>query len=186
MSRWSLAAGILVAAAIPALVLTLLLTEERDPSPAETGENGSSARETKAVSGPGAGSQEKPPTRTRFVLLAGRCVTVELALSRAERVQGLSGRPALPADTGMLFVYDSEGYPSIWMKEMNFPIDILWLSAERRVVDRQLSVSPDTYPRSFSPARPARYVLELPAGFAAEHKVEIGEAAVFRAEGCSS
>ncbi len=186
MSRWTLAAWIIVAAAIPALVWPLLLTEKQASPPAEPGENGSSAREIEATSEPGEGSREKPAARTRSVSLAGRCVTVELALSRAERAQGLSGRSTLPADAGMLFVYDSEGYPGIWMKEMDFPIDILWLSAERRVVDKQLSVSPDTYPRSFTPARPARYVLELPAGFAAEHKVPLGQAVEFRAADCPS
>ena len=61
------------------------------------------------------------------------------------------------------------------MKDMKFPIDMLWLSGTRRVVYMAQNVSPDTYPEVFAPTRPARYVLELPAGYAKAYTVGVGD-----------
>jgi len=75
----------------------------------------------------------------------------------------------------MLFVFPEDGKYAFWMKDMRFSIDILWLSADGRVVYMALNVSPDTYPQVFRPDVPARYVLELPAGYAKAHAVRIGD-----------
>jgi uncharacterized membrane protein (UPF0127 family) len=61
------------------------------------------------------------------------------------------------------------------MKDMRFPIDMLWLDANGRVVTLRGSVSPDTYPAVFSATEPARFVLELPAGYADRHSISLGE-----------
>ncbi len=61
------------------------------------------------------------------------------------------------------------------MKDMRFSIDILWLSADGVVVHMAQNVSPSTYPQSFVPTKPARYVLEVLAGYAMEHGVAIGD-----------
>ncbi|MDO8575927.1 MAG: DUF192 domain-containing protein, partial [bacterium] len=81
----------------------------------------------------------------------------------------------LAADEGMLFVSPEDGGHAFWMKDMLFPIDILWISADGRVVYMAENVSPDTYPQSFRPDAPARYVLELPAGYAGAHGVSVGD-----------
>lgn len=51
-----------------------------------------------------------------------------------------------------------------WMKDMKFPIDMLWLDNQYRVVSSEENVSPDTYPKVFFPSAPSRYVIELSAG----------------------
>ena len=63
----------------------------------------------------------------------------------------------------------------MWMKDMQFPIDILWLDAEYKIVFIKHVSTPETYPESFYSDVPARYVLELPAGFAREHDFKIGD-----------
>lgn len=81
-------------------------------------------------------------------------------------IKGLSGRQSLGQNQGMLFVFDKPEVQCFWMKDMNFPLDILWLDADQKVVTIKANVSPDTFPDSFCPTQPAQYVLEVNAGLA--------------------
>ena len=102
-------------------------------------------------------------------------ISVDLAITKEEQIKGLSGRKALPSGTGMLFIYNQPRKVSIWMKDMNFPIDIIWIDDKKQVSYFKKSVSPDTYPESFAPNVPVRYVLEVPAGFVEENYIQIGD-----------
>ncbi|MEK7552987.1 MAG: DUF192 domain-containing protein [Patescibacteria group bacterium] len=104
---------------------------------------------------------------------------LEIADDEAERVRGLSGRASLPADHGLLFIFDQPTRPGFWMKEMNFPIDIIWLDENRRVLALNELVSPASYPQTFFPPAPIKYVLEVNAGWAQRNKLKIGERADF-------
>ena len=109
------------------------------------------------------------------VQLAGKTIRVTVADTPELRAKGLGGREGLAQDEGMLFIFDSDAKYQFWMKDMRFPIDILWIFASGQVVDIRESVSPSTYPAVFAPNSPARYVLELPAGFVKENDVVAGE-----------
>ncbi len=98
------------------------------------------------------------------VTVAGETITVEIADTPAERRLGLSGRPILPADHGLLFIFDEPGYHSFWMKDMNFPIDILWLNDNFEIVDAWRNAAPASYPESRAPRSKAKYVLETNPG----------------------
>lgn len=104
----------------------------------------------------------------KSVEIDGKFIKAEVADSPAERTKGLGGRQCIGEDQGMLFVFDQEGQYGFWMKDMKFPIDIIWLDTNHHVVKIQSGVQPDTYPEVFKNDKPARYVLELPAGKAAE------------------
>ncbi|MEK7505558.1 MAG: DUF192 domain-containing protein [Patescibacteria group bacterium] len=91
-----------------------------------------------------------------------------------ERERGLSGRTGLSTQGGMLFIFPEDGKHSIWMKSMSFPIDIIWLNKDFRVVDSAEKVTPETYPASFASRWPARFVLEVPPGFIDSHYIVIG------------
>lgn len=104
---------------------------------------------------------------TRTVKAGGVHVDVEIAAISQDRIQGLSGRNCLELGSGMLFTYGLSGDYCFWMKDMKFAIDIVWLDDEGVVVTVKDNVSPETYPDSFCPSRPAQYVLEVPAGYAA-------------------
>jgi hypothetical protein len=109
------------------------------------------------------------------VHIGASTVEVEIASTQAQFKKGLSGRGSLAAGHGMLFVFDKEGNWGMWMKGMQFPLDIIWANASGTIVTIEHSVSPDTYPTIFYPAQPtALYVLEVPAGFAAEQGVVEG------------
>ncbi len=96
----------------------------------------------------------------------GFAVTAELAITDEERQQGLMFREKLNPDQGMLFVFEEEGIHPFWMKNMRFPIDILWLDAQKRIVHLESNVPPcpsDPCP-SYGPGSAAMYVLELQGG----------------------
>ena len=90
-------------------------------------------------------------------------IKVGIAGTNAERVRGLSGRSQLASGNGLLFVFPASATYGFWMKEMNFSIDIVWISEDLRIVHIAADVSPGTYPKVFTPPLPARYVLEMPA-----------------------
>jgi len=109
------------------------------------------------------------------VQVGGKTVRVTVADTPETRQKGLGGRNGLAPDEGMLFIFPQDGKYGFWMKDMKFPIDMLWLSGTRRVVYMAQNVSPDTYPEVFAPTTPARYVLELPAGYAKAYTVGVGD-----------
>ena len=95
---------------------------------------------------------------------------VELSVTPDERIRGLSGRASLGTGTGMLFIFEVESRLRFWMREMEFPLDMVWIGAECQVVDISVNVPPpdpgtslDDLPR-YSPRTPARYVLEINGG----------------------
>jgi uncharacterized protein len=111
---------------------------------------------------------------TNTITIDDVSVRVEIVDTDSERAQGLSGKTGLAPDEGMLFVFEEDGQYGFWMHDMLFPIDIIWIASDGSVVHVEKSLSPDTYPRTFTPPLPARYVLEVAAGFATEHEIEVG------------
>ena len=105
------------------------------------------------------------PTFTDVELRGGKIV-VELATTKTKREQGLSGRKEVAQGSGMLFVFDEPGKHSVWMKDMGFGLDIVWLNEEKRIVDFKTDVVPcaSDLCESLTPSDPAKYVLELPTG----------------------
>lgn len=112
----------------------------------------------------------------RDITVGGSVIHAEVVSSEASREQGLSGTSGLAQDAGMLFVFERDGLWGIWMKDMNYSIDILWLDAQGAIITVAPDASPDTYPHVFYPAKPARYVIELPAGWIAAHNITVGTA----------
>jgi len=109
------------------------------------------------------------------VQLDGQTIQVTIANTQASRAQGLGGRTGLANDEGMLFVFAQDGVYPFWMKDMLFSIDIIWLSDSGAVIYIAPDISPTTYPATFGPREPARYVIELLAGWASAHNVKIGD-----------
>lgn len=87
-----------------------------------------------------------------------------VARTEAARQRGLSGTASLAPDQAMLFVFDRSDTWGIWMKDMQYPIDVVWLNEQKQVVYSVSNMQPDSYPMIFQPKQPARYVIELPAG----------------------
>lgn len=118
------------------------------------------------------------------VRLGSTVFDARLADTPAKRERGLSGTTHLKADEAMLFVFDHDDKWALWMKGMNYPIDIVWLDHTKTVVQMARSVQPSTYPRQkFASTVPTRYVIELPAGSVDRSLVTIGSKAVFAVRG---
>jgi uncharacterized protein len=118
------------------------------------------------------------PENITHVTLAGQKIKVDLAISPEAQIKGLSGRDGLAEGEGMLFIFNDTGAHFFWMKDMKFAIDILWLNEETKVVHIKESVTPESYPETFGSDEPAKYVLELPAGFTAKYGIKEGDQAV--------
>jgi len=111
---------------------------------------------------------------TRLIKINDATITVEVVDTDETRRLGLSGRTELKEGTGMLFIFDRPAIYAFWMKDMRFPIDIIWIDENFVVVDIDKEVSPDTFPQSFSPEQAVQYVLELPAGSADKYRIDLG------------
>ncbi len=100
---------------------------------------------------------------------------VEIADSRQERVRGLSGHAPLGPEEGMLFLFEEKKVAGIWMKDMLFSIDLIWLDGDL-VVDLDSNLHPEE-PAStiYTPSVPVDRVLEVSAGFIEEHGVIVGD-----------
>lgn len=120
-------------------------------------------------------SGDRRITTERTIQTGGARLLVAIADTPQEREQGLSGTTELDEGEGMLFIFDRDGQHSFWMRDMSYSIDILWISAQKRVVYIEKDVSPDTFPDAFTPPTSARYVLEVPAGFSDAHGLGVGD-----------
>jgi len=116
---------------------------------------------------------------TKSIRLAGVILKTELAITDASRALGLSGRAELREDESLLFVFDFPGRYSFWMKDMNFPIDIIWIDENLRVVYIKKNARPESYPESFTPDQDAKYVLEVVAGFSDKYGLKEGDRVEF-------
>lgn len=99
---------------------------------------------------------------------------VSVVRNEEELRRGLSGQSSLGPTDGMLFVFPNDDYHGIWMKDMNFLIDIVWIDKDRKVVHIEESVRPDTYPNIFEPTVPARFVIEANAHYMSSFNVHVG------------
>lgn len=104
----------------------------------------------------------------KMIYLSREKISAEVADSADEQQRGLSDRACIGANQGMLFEFPRPGYYNFWMKDMQFPIDIVWMDDKKRVVEVAAKVQPSTFPDTFAATESSQYVLELAAGRAAE------------------
>lgn len=104
-----------------------------------------------------------------------------LANTEADRVQGLSGVDKLSMNGGLLMAYDTSADHAIWMKDMNFPLDIVWLNSKKEVVYIVKNAPPENPAETiYVPKDPAMYILELPAGSVVKAGIKTGDTADFK------
>jgi len=109
------------------------------------------------------------------ILLKDKEFGVYIADTDYLRNKGLSETSSLASNYGMLFVFPEDDLYGFWMKDMFFPIDIIWIDKNLVIVHIETNVLPETYPKVFFPSVPARYVLELSAGQSDFLKLKIGD-----------
>ncbi|MFT7327866.1 MAG: uncharacterized membrane protein (UPF0127 family) [Crocinitomicaceae bacterium] len=109
-----------------------------------------------------------------LVMIGGEVLETQISDRPDERRVGLSNHTSLGKNEAMLFVFDTPGPHSFWMKNMDFPIDIIWLDSNKEIIYIEEDVSPETYPKSFFPNKNATYVLEVVSGFSKKNNIQIG------------
>lgn len=102
-------------------------------------------------------------------------VLAEVVSTPPERAAGLSGREGMGVDEGMLFIFGGESKYSFWMKNMRFPLDIIWIDKNKKIVEIARNVYPESYPEHFIPRYPALFVLEVNAGWTQARGVKEGD-----------
>ncbi len=113
--------------------------------------------------------------KTRTIFVGKRALQAEVVKSPNDMQKGLSERPSLKEDSGMLFMYEHSVIPAFWMKNMRFPLDFIWIGSNKTVVDITQNVLPNSFPQIFRPKSEVQYVLEVNAGWAETHGVKIGD-----------
>ena len=111
------------------------------------------------------------------IKVGGVPMRVDVANTAESRQLGLSGRQDIGSVVGLLMVFDEPGYHGIWMKGMRFPIDVIWISEDFRVVGITRNLTPESYPKIFEPPEPIRYVLETNISFADVYGISTGDTA---------
>lgn len=113
------------------------------------------------------------------VVIGGQKINVEIPKNSSEFEKGLGGRPCILPNQGMFFSFNRPGQYPFWMKDMKFPIDIIWITSAHRVAAIEVNESPRTYPDKFVNKTPAQFVLELKANRSKELNVSIGTVVAF-------
>lgn len=110
------------------------------------------------------------------VMINGHTIRVAVATTPAAHYQGLSDRPSICADCGMLFVFPQANNTSFVMRRMSFPLDIIWLR-NRVITGMNLNLPPEHQEpyTSYPSAGAVDMVLELPAGAANRYNLNIGD-----------
>ncbi|MDQ3413259.1 MAG: DUF192 domain-containing protein [Chloroflexota bacterium] len=119
------------------------------------------------------------PMETAEITVGDQPLTVELATAPETRARGLGYRQGLAPGTGMLFVFPESSERGFWMKGMRFCLDIIWIN-DGVIVGAAESVCPeprgteDADRQSYPSGAPVQFVLEVPAGWLAEHDLGPG------------
>ena len=98
----------------------------------------------------------------------------ELALDGPSQTKGLMFRREMPADQGMLFIYDTEHVVNMWMKNTVLPLDMLFMKQDGTIS----RIARHTEPFSLavvSSVEPVIGVLELNAGTADRLSIQVGD-----------
>ncbi len=118
--------------------------------------------------------QSQQPCLQRSNATNSSCIArLERADSNQQHLRGLSDRTKLDDGTGMLFTFKYSANQCMWMKDMRFAIDMVWLDQQKEVIKVESNVTPETYPTTFC-ADATKYVIELKSGEVIKNGIEPG------------
>lgn len=110
--------------------------------------------------------------------LAGQNLKIEIAYTEAEQAQGLMRRKKLENNQGMLFVFTDERVRNFWMKNTFIDLDILFFDSKQELVDKVtlLGIKSEMQLQipQYTSKKAAKYVLEVPAGWASTNHLLLG------------
>jgi len=110
------------------------------------------------------------------------CIQAEVADTQNKLAEGLMFRKFLDHDKGMLFILGEQGSHNFWMKNLNFPLDIIWINEKKEITEIMKNVSPcgKSPCEAFTAKTRPAFVLEVSAGFAEENNLKAGDKVRFK------
>jgi uncharacterized membrane protein (UPF0127 family) len=113
--------------------------------------------------------------KTTNINILGTEFTAQIADNDPLRELGLSYRDSLDDNSAMLFVFEKPSVYKFWMKDMKFPIDMIWLDENKEVIHIEKDVKPETFPESFGPNKNAKYIIEIKANRVDQIGLSVGD-----------
>ncbi|HUC94747.1 MAG TPA: DUF192 domain-containing protein [Candidatus Saccharimonadales bacterium] len=137
-------------------------------------------RKTSSLNLTGFGTPQPTARPEKTITIGSKTIQVQIADTTQEREQGLSGVSSLAQDKGMLFVFDTKVTAVFWMKDMLFPLDMIWIAdgkivAINKNIPKPAPNTPDNQLKTYSPGQFIDRVLEVNAGFADKNKIKVGD-----------
>jgi len=108
------------------------------------------------------------------VLVGGKTIAVDLALTGPQMEQGLKYRRRLPEDRGMLFLYSQPVQSPFWMKDTHIPLSIAFINRDGGIISIQ-KMEPDNDRKTYHPPRPFLYALEMNQGWFERNNIRVGD-----------
>jgi uncharacterized membrane protein (UPF0127 family) len=123
----------------------------------------------------------------KTVEINNKIIKVEIADTPESQYQGLSNRESLCADCGMLFKFKEKEIKTFVMRDMKFPLDIIWIDDNHRSsgagiivgISKNLAPEGSDYKNFYRSPAPVDYVLEVNAGFADENNIKVGDKIIY-------
>ena len=112
----------------------------------------------------------------------GEEIPVEVADTLKKRSLGLGKRTSLKKGWGMLFVFEKRKPHRFWMKDMQFPLDIIWMDSQRivHIINNAKPTNSWDKPQVLTSPVPVNFVLEIAAGRAAKLRLKTGQRMKFK------
>ena len=113
---------------------------------------------------------------------SGKEIPVEVADTLKKRSLGLGKRTSLKKGWGMLFVFEKRKHHRFWMKDMRFPLDIIWLDNHRivHIIHNAKPANSTDKPEVITSPLPANFVLEIAAGRSVKLRLKTGQQMKFK------
>jgi uncharacterized membrane protein (UPF0127 family) len=111
------------------------------------------------------------------ITIEGLELSAEIPATGELMDKGLAIKNELKENESMLFVFDKPSRHSFWMKDMKFPIDIIWLDSNGKVVHIEKNLEPCTLVLvcpGYIPNADSQYVLETVSGFSQRNNIHLG------------
>jgi len=123
-------------------------------------------------------AQEQKQNQTALVTVGGVNLITSLSTTPDAQSKGLAIRDSLNENEGMLFIFETPQKYSFWMKDMKFPIDIIWINQDGKIVHIEKNLPPCVFLLpcpSYAPKDDSLYVLEVVSNFTNKFDINVGD-----------
>ena len=112
-------------------------------------------------------------TKSQELIIGNGVLNASIACSNEEKSTGLMNVKSMPANNGMVFVFDKLDYHQFWMKNTLIPLSIAFVDQNWIITDIKDMQANDLTP--VYPQRPSLYAVETNLGWFTQHNVKIGD-----------